>query len=109
MLNIADLYVFFILRTYTDKTTAVYTQSWVQLFPEDKYTVDGSEILQSPADVGSLSQIFTRFFTSQVVQDFWIINSIKGLKETKTLWYTTPWIPFEKLTESWSLEKFFEC
>ena len=83
MLNIADLYVFFILRTSTDKTTAVYTRSWVQVFSEDSYTVDGSKILRSPVDVGSLSHIFTSFFTSQVVQDFWIINSIKGLEEKR--------------------------
>ena len=33
-------------------------------------TVGGSEIRRSPVEVGSLILLFTRFNTSQVVQDF---------------------------------------
>jgi len=33
-------------------------------------TVGGSEIRHTPVEVGSLSQFFTMFYTSQVVQDF---------------------------------------
>ena len=35
-----------------------------------RLTVDGSEIRREPVEVGSLSQKITRFYTSQVVQDF---------------------------------------
>ena len=51
-------------------------------------TVDGSEILQRL--IGSLSHYLGKFYTSQVVQDFWTINSFSTTANFPTV-ASVPW------------------
>ena len=59
------------------KLSLVWSWNYASFLARTHDMVDGSEILRSPVELGSLSHFLQGFYTSQVVfsPDFWTINS----------------------------------
>ena len=78
-------------KTCTACTPRCCRRRWRSV-PTTVIPFDGSEIRRSPVEVGSLSQYFTGFFTSQVVVwDFWTINSSNNNINRRWWWWWWWW------------------
>ena len=65
---------------------------------KDFHSVDGSEIRRSPGEVGIFPIIYKVFAPSQVVQDFWTINS-------RTCFYHSIIPTFQRISEVLASQK----